>query len=74
MIDGVMMRLFVADWNETVATAWQTTTIAITTRLVARICVIRQKPAVPKGIGLSQVTMPTAMTTERSVRVPTRIQ
>src|SRR5690606_34719892 len=60
MIDGVMMRLFVAVWKLTVAIAWQKATIAMTVTLVARISAMRQNPSVPYGIGLSQASRPAA--------------
>ncbi len=74
MIDGVMIRLFVADWNATVAIAWQITTIAMTTKLVARSSATRQKPGLPTGNGLSHASTPNANATARTASPLTTAQ
>jgi hypothetical protein len=58
MIEGVMMRLFVAVWKLTVATAWQTATTSITMMLSTRMFAMIQKPSDPGGIGLPQARLP----------------
>ena len=74
MIDGVMIRLFAAVWNATVAMAWLTATIRITTTLVARDSAIRQNPGVPNGRGLSHVRMPAQNTSPAASRDSAVIQ
>ena len=68
MIDGVMMRLFAADWKATVAVPWQMTTTTMTTRLVARSSAMRQNPGLPYGRGLSQATRPPPITSASTPR------
>ncbi len=69
-----MIRLFVTVWKDTVAIAWQTTTIRMTRSAMARRSAMRQNPAVPNSMGLPQARMPAAEMSASALSTPIRIQ
>src|SRR5690606_27934953 len=72
MMEGVRIRLLVAVWNSTVATAWQAATITMVATETTRMFTISQNPRVPGAGPMSQVSTSTAAATASTVRMTNR--